>query len=146
MKQKNRITLKTKERKYLNAMVRKGKEKARKLARCRILLLSDEKNGDSAIMKALQIARNTVREVRQRYVAEDIEAAINERPRPGSPNIFSGKQKAKITALACSNAPEGRNRWSLRLLADKAVELKMVDNISHMDIGRILKKTKLNHT
>lgn len=146
MKQKNWIKLKTKERKYLKDLVSKGKEKARKLTRCRILLLSDEKNGDSAIMKALQIARNTVREVRQRYVVEDLEAAINERPRPGSPSIFSGKQKAKITALACSNAPEGRNRWSLRLLADKAVELKMVDNISHMDVGRILKKTKLNHT
>ena len=140
MKQKNRIKLKAKERKHLKELLSKGKEKTRKLTRCRILLLSNAGNGDSAIMKALQIARNTIREVRQRYIAEGLESAINERPRSGAPSIFSGKQKAKITALACSNAPEGRNRWSLRLLADKAVELKMVDSISHMDVGRILKK------
>jgi len=146
VKQKNWIKLKTKEREQLKDLLSKGKEKARKLTRCRILLLSDAGDGDSAIMKALQIARNTIRELRQRYIAEGLRSAINERPRSGAPSRINGKQKSKITALACSNAPEGRSRWSLRLLADKAVELKMVDNISHMDVGRILKKTKLNHT
>jgi transposase len=144
VKQKNWIKLKSKEREQLKGLLSKGKENSRKLTRCRILLLSDAGDGDSAIMEALQVARNTIRKLRERYITEGLKSAINERPRSGAPSKITGKQKAKITALACSNAPEGRSRWSLRLLADKAVELKMIDNISHMDVGRILKKTKLN--
>ena len=77
----------------------------------------------------------------ERYVQEGLKAAVEERARPGAPKKFSGKHKAQITALACSKAPEGRSRWSLRLLADKVVELGLVDDISYKTIERTLKKT-----
>ena len=77
---------------------------------------------------------------------EGLESALNEKRRPGAPRKFKGRDKAKITALACSTPPEGHSRWSLNLLADKAVELKIVDEISHISVHRILKKTNSNRT
>jgi len=146
VRKQNSVRLKEKEREVLQELISKGKEKARTLTRCRILLLADKGESDSGIIKALGTARNTVRQVRQRYVKEGINAAIHERPRPGAPSKFSGKQMAQITALACSKAPEGRSRWSLRLLADKVVELNFVDDISYKTIERTLKKTNLSLT
>jgi hypothetical protein len=84
-----------------------------------------------------------VRNICQRYLKEGLEGVLNEKSRPGKPAIFDGKQKAKITALACFKPPEGYGRWSFRLLADQAVELKLVDAISHMDVSRILKKNEV---
>ena len=78
--------------------------------------------------------------MRDRYEAEGLDAAINEKPRPGRPNIFDGKSRASITALACSEAPQGHERWTLRLLADRAVDLELVESISHQQIKNILKK------
>lgn len=71
---------------------------------------------------------------------------LADKPKPGRPVAFSGEQRAKVTALACSDPPEGYERWSLRLLADKAVELEYVEAISHVEVGRILKKTNSSHT
>lgn len=141
---KYQVKLKPKERKLLRQFISKGSEKARKITRCRILLLADEGKTDAHIIEALDVARNTIRQVRLRYIHEGLESAINEQPRPGAPKKFSGKHKAQITALACSKAPEGRNRWSLRLLADKVVELGLVDDISYKTIERTLKKTNLS--
>jgi transposase len=138
--------LTNKARNALQELISKGKEKARTLTRCRILLLADKGESDSEIIEALGVARNTARQVRQRYIKEGINAAIYERPRPGAPSKFSGRQIAQITALACSNAPEGRSRWSLRLLADKVVELNLVKDISYKTIERALKKTNLSLT
>jgi len=146
MKVKNRIKLRPKERELLKQIVSKGVEKARKITRCRILLLSNEGKTDSQIMEALKIACNTVRTVRSRYIQAGLVSAIEERPRTGAPNKFSGRQKAKITAIACSNPPEGRGRWTLRLIADRVVELEMVNDISHQTVKRILKKTNLSLT
>jgi len=146
MKIKDQVKLKPKERKLLKQFISKGSEKARKITRCRILLLANEGKTDTQIIEALKVARNTIRTVRFRYVREGLESAINEQPRPGAPKKFTGRQKAKITAIACSEPPEGRNRWTLRLLADKVVELKMVDSISHQTVKRILKKTNLSPT
>lgn len=140
------IRLKAKERRQLEEIIKKGTEKVRKITRCRVLLLSEQDKTQGEIADALCISTQTVRNVCLRYLDEGFEAALSEKPRPGKPNIFDGKQKAKITALACSTPPEGRSQWSLRLLADKAVELKLVDSISHTDIGRILKKTKSGRT
>jgi putative transposase len=137
-----KVKLKTKEIKILKSIISKGTEKARKITRCRILLLCHENKSKKTIASVLSINLNTVSNTCRRYIEEGLESAINEKPRPGAPTIFDGKLKAKITALACSNPPEGNSRWSLRLLADKAVELNFVDSISHTDIGRILKKTK----
>jgi len=141
MKVKNQVKLKSKERKKLKQLISKGTEKARKITRCRILLMANEGKTDTHIIETLKVARNTIRTVRSRYVKEGLEAAINEQLRSGAPKKFTGRQKAKITAIACSKPPEGRSRWTLRLIADKAVELKMTDDISHQTVKRILKKT-----
>ena len=140
------VRLKAKARRELRKAVRRGKESARKLTRCRILLLADERKPDSAIAEALDVAMSTIFEIRRRYAQEGLEAALNERPRSGQPSKFDGKQKAKITALACSKSPKGRSRWTLRLLAEKAVELKMVESICPATVQTILKKTKLSLT
>ncbi len=141
MRMRNPVKLRAKDREALKQLISRGSEKARKLTRCRILLMADEGKGDSEILEALQVSRNTVRAVRRRYVRDGLEAAINEQQRPGAPKKFSGRQRAKVTALACSDPPEGRSRWTLRLIAGKVVELEMVDDISHQTVQRILKKT-----
>lgn len=146
MKVKNQVKLRPKEQELLKRIISKGREKARKITRCRILLLANEGKSDTEIIEALMVARNTVRTVRSRYVQEGLVAAISEQPRPGAPNKFTGRQRAKITAIACSKPPEGRNRWTLRLIADKVVELEMVDSISHQTVKRVLKKTNLSLT
>lgn len=140
--QQYKIKLSMKDRRELNSIIKKGAEKARKITRCRILLLSTQKYSQQSIAEMMSVTSHTVRNVCLRFIEEGLESAINEKPRTGAPGIFDGKQKAKITALACSKAPDGYSQWSLRLLADKAVELKIVDSISHTDVGRILKKTK----
>jgi len=138
------VKLKAKEVKILKAIIGKGVEKARKITRCRILLLCNENKKKTEIASMLSVNLNTVSNTCKRYIKEGLEAAINEKPRPGAPTLFDGKVRAKITALACSTPPEGRSQWSLRLLSDKAVELDLVDSISHEDVRRILKKTKLS--
>ena len=142
MKKQSIIKLKIKEKKELNSLIKKGSESARKLTRCRILLLVDKGQRKKLISEALSVDPNTIQNICKRYLKEGLESSINEKPRPGAPIIFSGKFKASLTALACSKAPEGYSKWSLRLLADKVVELKYVDSISHTEVGRILKKTK----
>jgi len=146
MKVKNQVKLDPKERELLKQLVSKGSEKARKITRSRILLLADDGKSDTQIIDALSISRNTIRTVRSRYVREGLEAAINEHPRPGAPEKFSGRQKAKITVIACSKPPEGCNRWTLRLISDKVVELGITDEISYKTVERILKKTNLSLT
>ena len=146
MKKKTQIHLKAKDRKRLNEIVKKGESKARKITRSHILLLSDKKESNGKISRTLDIAMLTIRRIQQRYVEGGLESAIEERPRSGKPPKFSGKQQAQITALACSTPPEGRSRWTLRLLADKVVELELVDDISYKSVGEILKKTNSNLT
>lgn len=136
-----KIKLKPDEKKTLEALVSKGKENARKITRCRVLLLCHANEKKTRIASLLSINKNTISNICHHYITEGLETAINEKPRSGAPTKFDGKLRAKITALACSKAPNGRSQWSLRLLADKAVELEFVDSISHTDVGRILKKT-----
>jgi putative transposase len=142
MKRQYSFRLKTKERDHLREIIKKGTEKARKITRARILLLSEQNYTQQRVAETLSVSRVTVWYVCLRYLKGGLDNALNEKARSGRPDVFDGRQKAKITALACSQAPEGRSRWSLRLLADKAVELKLVDSISHMDVARILKKMK----
>jgi transposase len=138
------LRLKVKDQKELRKLTKSGTIKSRKLNRCRILLLAAQGKAKEEIAEILSMSASTVFNICSRYVKGGLENALNERPRPGAPSIFSGKQKAKITALACSSTPEGASRWSLRLLADKAVELKIVKNISHVKVRDILKKTNSN--
>jgi len=133
---------------YLQKIVKSGKNKARKITRCRILLLADEAKGktDKEIGDALNVCLATIFNIRRRYCQGGLERAINEAARSGQPPKFKGKSMAKITVIACSKPPEGRARWSLRLLANRAVELDIVDSISYQSIRTILKKTNLSLT
>lgn len=144
MKQKsNNIRLSKRERRQLQGIVQNGEDKARKITRCRILLLADKARGktDGEISDALDVCLATVYNVRRRYCREGLERAINEKARSGQPSKFKGRQAAKITAIACSTPPDGHARWSLRLLADRVVELDIVSSISHQSVRSILKKT-----
>ena len=142
---KYRVFLNDKERKYLRKLVNTGADKARKLTRARILLLTDESpsgpsNKDKEIMDSLGVCARTVAATRERFVEEGIQGALNEKPRSGRPREFTGREEAKLTLIACSDPPEGRNRWSVRLLADKLVELEVVDSISRESVRKYLKK------
>jgi len=141
-----RVFLRLKDRKRLHALVHKGVQKARVINRARILLLADErtKDGrktDGEISKALGVSLRMVAATREKYFRFGLQQALGEKPRPGHPPKLSGKGEALLTTIACSDAPEGRTRWTLRLLADKLVELKEVDSIAHETVRRTLKKT-----
>jgi len=150
MSKKYRVFLNGKKRSGLKRLVNTGTDKARKLTRARILLLADEcPNGsskkDKEIMEALGVCARTVALTRQRFMEGDIEEALNEKPRSGRPQEFTGREEAKLTLIACSEPPEGRNRWSVRLLADKMVELEVVDSISRESVRKYLKKGISSH-
>lgn len=148
MRQKYGIQLKKRERNWLEKIVRSGRHSARPITRCRILLLADRNSkgkSDSEIVEALGVCLATVHNIRRRFCQGGI-SSIQDKPRPGQPPKFQGKPAAAITALACSTPPEGRTRWTLELLADRAVELKIVDSICPQSVLNILKKTKSNPT
>ncbi len=140
------VKLRKHARQYLEKIVESGEDKARKITRCRILLLADKGKTDQEISDALNVCLATIFNIRRRYCKGGLERAINEEARSGQPPKFKGKSMAKITALACSKPPEGRAKWSLRLLADRVIELDIVETISHVSIHNILKKTNSNHT
>jgi len=143
-----RVNLNERERQKLQKIVGSGKDKARKITRCRILLLADGESGktDTEISDALHVCLATIFNIRGRYCQEGLERAMGEGARSGQPPKFEGKAAAKITAIACSAPPEGQARWSLRLLADRVVELKIVESISHQSVSNILKKTNSSLT
>ena len=140
------VKLKKHARQYLQKIVESGEDKARKITRCRILLLADKGKTDQEISDALNVCLATIFNIRRRYCQGGLERAISEEARSGQPPKFKGKSMAKITALACSRPPEGRAKWSLRLLADRVIELDIVETISHVSVRNILKKTNLNLT
>jgi transposase len=135
------VQLSATERRSLKTLLRSGKGAHRKLTRARILDLLDRHVPAAEIARTLACAVGTVYNVKRRYLAEGLEAALSEKPRCGAPRRIDGTARAKITALACSAAPVGHARWTLRLLADKAIELGFVEHISHNAVKEILKKT-----
>lgn len=144
-KKLHEVRLTAEARQELQKITSKGEVQVRVYKRARILLLADEGLRDREIIERVGVSHATVERIRKRY-QEEKRGAIAEAARPGRPSIFDGETRAKITALACSAPPEGRARWDLRLLADKAVELNYVKDISHVTVGKILKKTSLRHT
>ncbi|MGX9688455.1 helix-turn-helix domain-containing protein [Deinococcus wulumuqiensis] len=122
-------------------MTMKGSGKARVMTRARILLLAHRQVTDSAIKDALGISVQMVQATRKRFALGGLDAALFDAPHTGRPAKFDGKDRAAITALACSEAPEGHAQWSIRLLAEKAVELNLVDHIAPSTVFYILKKT-----
>ena len=136
------INLNEEERQVLLEMTCKGKIKARQMKRAMILLKANEGCTDSQIMAALNVSRPCVERIRKRFVLGGLEKALNEDPRPRQRRKLDGRGEAVLVATACSQVPEGHEHWTLRLLAEKMVELKVVDEISYETIRRTLKKTK----
>jgi transposase len=152
MAKRYRVTLTTEERGELGRMISRGKADARKLAHARILLQADEAEGgparvDGDVASALDVSVRTVERVRQRFVEQGTEAALLPKP---SPRLYGrkldGGQEAHLLALACGRPPEGKARWSLRLLAERMVELEHVDTLSHETVRQTLKKTRSSRT
>ena len=150
MKKKYIVTLTEAERGMLQAMLSKGKAAARKLMHARILLKADARAGgpawnDDAIAEGLEVGRATVERVRREFVEEGLQPALERRkPRRQYERALDGDGEAHLVALACSQAPEGRSRWTLRLLADRMVRLEHVDQVSKDTVSRVLKKTNLS--
>jgi transposase len=138
------VSLKEEDREELSQYLRRGKASARSLTRARILLLADEGRNDKEIAETLRVSKSTVNRIRKRYCEGGLDFALHEKARSGAPPKIDGKIEAQLTLLACSEPPDGRSKWTLRLLADKLVEMEVVDSISHMSVQRLLKKMKLN--
>ena len=128
----------------LQQMLSKGKHSVRSLKRAQVLLALHQGKTPSAVAQLVSVSPAVVYNVRNRYIAEGLAVALSEKPRPGQPSKFDKAAQAYLTAIACSEAPEGRSRWTLRLLADRLVELRLVESISHQAVGEQLKKTGLN--
>ncbi|MBV7334965.1 helix-turn-helix domain-containing protein [Chloroflexi bacterium TSY] len=135
---KEHIQLSERERESLENLVRKGRETARVYKRALGLLELDRGKTLSEVAKSLGVSIGTVGSWRDKYKAQGVRC-LNEAPRPGRPVEIDGDQRAKITALACSKPPEGHSEWSLRLLAEKIVELDYCEQISHTQVSTILK-------
>jgi len=138
------VSLSDVEHQELQAYVTTGVHAARSINRARILLLADEGKSDPVIAAQLGVCKTTVFHVRRRYCTEGFQAALSEKPRPGAPKTFTGRDEAKLTTLACTDPPEGHQRWTMRLLADRLVRLEAVETISPSTVCRLLKKTTSN--
>jgi transposase len=150
MQKKYLVTLTPEERQQLHRLLGRGKGAARKLMHARILLKADASPdgpawGDEAIAQGLEVGRATVERVRQQFVEEGLEAALTRRqPQRQYARVLDGAAEAHLVALACQQPPEGRSRWTLRLLADRMVELAYVEAVSYQTVRRALKKTNLS--
>ena len=144
MAKRYRVTLTAEERDELDHMISRGKADARKLTHARILLQADEAEAgpgwaDAAIAEALRVSVRTIERVRQRFVEDGLEAALLPRP---STRVYArkldGAQEARLIALACSGPPEGKRRWTLRLLAERMVALEVAPTLSHETVRQVL--------
>jgi transposase len=137
---KYNVKLESDERCQLLDLTSKGESGARKMKRAQILLKADEGWKDEDIIQALNTSRSTVERTRKRFVEGGLDKALNEDPRPGQRVKLAGNAEAYLVALTCSDAPGGRDHWPLRLLADKLVELGVVESVSHETVRRTMKK------
>jgi len=150
MRKLYKVTLTAEERTELKTLVSIGKANAKKIKHANILLAVDEtENGrvtDQEVAKQFHCHPNTVANIRERFVEESLEAALESKKRttPPIPPIFDGRAEAQLVKLACSTPPEGRATWTMQLLADKCVELNIVEKTSADTVRTVLKKTNLN--
>ena len=153
MKKKYLVTLTADEREQLNAMITAGTASAKKLAHARVLLKADQgENGpawvDEVIAEAGEVSTDTVARIRQRFVEQGLEAALvrKKQDRPSRERVLDGSAEARLLAVACSDPPDGRAAWTLTMLADKLVELEVVESVSRESVRRVLKKTLSSRT
>ena len=151
MSPRYRVTLTEEERQELEVLTRSGKTSAKKFIHARALLLCDASPGGpswkvSDVAAALGVTSRTIEHLKKRFVEDGLQAALVRKARQNPPReiIFDGAFEARLIALACSPAPEGHRRWTVRLLADKVVELSLAPSVSHMTVQRVLKKMNLN--
>ena len=148
MRTKYHIRLSKEDRQELETLIRSGESSARTQTRARILLLTDEsqkkKKGTEEIASVLMCSLPTITAIRKKFVEGGLENALYDKARPGALPKITGEIEAQLTLLACSAPPEGRARWTLQLLADKLVELKLVDSISDVAVMHRLKKMNLS--
>lgn len=149
MEKKYIVTLTKEERDELTDLIKKGKVAGYKIKHANILLKTDEGEygsgwTDKNIAEAFDVREMTVRNIRIRFIEKGIHGAMEREKRNNYERKLDGDAEAKLIALACSSAPEGYSKWSVRLLADKMVKLEIVEKISHMTVQRTLKKTNLN--
>ena len=142
---KYHVTLTEDEHKYLNEMTRRGTASAQKIKHAQALLKLDETYNNrpwqlEEIRKAYGVSIGTICSIAQRFVEEGLEFALNRKQQQNRHHKITGEVEAHIVAIACSDAPEGRDRWTLQLIADRLVELKVVDSISATAVGTTLKK------
>jgi len=137
------VTLADDERHHLEQLLAKGKAAARTLRHAQALLKADQAAGwnDADIAEAFALSVRTIERLRQRFVEEGLEAALKPKAVPRLPRKVVGEVEAHLVALACSDPPQGRQRWTLRLLADRLVELALVESISHEGVRQARKKT-----
>lgn len=151
MNKKYVVRLTSEERRELESMVRSGKRQAYRIKHANILLAVDAdgpKMSDSEASKAFRSHTNTVCNLRQRFVEQGLDAALSrkEQERASRTQIFDGEKEARLIAIACGQPPEGRSRWTLDLLADRLVELNVVESVSGQTVRRTLKKTNFSLT
>ena len=142
---KYKVELTESERSDLIEVAHRGKSLARTVKRALALLKADQGLSDREVAEAVSLSASTVGRVRTRFVTEGLDAAINDRPRPGRRRKLDGRQEAHLVAITCSDAPEGHTNWTLQLLADKVVAMEFAESISLETIRQILKKTNSNH-
>ena len=138
---KYQVALTPDERSTLTTLTRQGQLSVRKLKRAQILIAADKGHNDNAIATVLEVGLSTVHRIRQKFIEGGLELALNEGPRGGGQNKkLDSKGEALLIATACSEPPDGRCRWTLQLLADRMVELKVVDSLSDETVRRTLQK------
>jgi transposase len=138
------VPLDEEERHWLLTFINKGDSGVRKLKRAHMLLLASEGKNDRQVAEALHACPQSVGNIRRKYAQGGIEAALNDRPRPGGERKLTAKGEATLMALACSDPPDGRVDWTMQMLADKLIELNLVESISDETVRRTLKKTSSN--
>jgi transposase len=138
------VRLTAEERSELIGLTTKGSARVRKIKRALVLLASDDGETDVQVASRVRVHPTSVENIRKRFVEEGLEAALSERPRPGKARLLDGHQEAYLVALTCSTPPPGRVQWTMRLLADQLVELRVVESISDETVRRTLKRGTLN--
>ena len=132
------------DRAKLELLIRGGRASVRRVRRALVLLAVDDGDKDEVVAGKARMSVGSVGRIRQRFVEEGLDAALSERPRPGKTPLLDGPQEAHLLALACSPVPAGHAKWTVRLLADRLVQLDLVEAVSHQTIWRVLKKGTSN--
>lgn len=144
MPEKYIVTLSPAEQAELTELTSKGMLSVRKMKRAQILLAAHKGQSDETIAETLGSSLSTIHRTRQKFVEGNVDFALSERPRPGNQKKLDSKAEALLVATACSEPPEGRAKWTMQLLADRLVELKVVEQLSDETVRRTLKKTGLS--